>query len=241
MKKYQFYGWEQADVPATSKTYEKIKNPKELYDILSEIWCADTCAPRMRERWSKENQTLGQCSITAFLAQDIFGGKVYGILRPGGNYHCYNVVGDCCFDLTSEQFGDEILDYRENPEQFREVHFQKEEKRQRYEYLKKELETYIGRASEQTKQLYKVLLSKGYPKELCAEIAYKNMNTDYTATRMLGYLYRVTNPRIEDLVDEMLAILSDREAIIQKNNLPNGLYVIVLRNGDKRKVIKYLY
>ncbi len=34
MKKYQFYGWEQADVPATSKTYEKIKNPKELYEIL---------------------------------------------------------------------------------------------------------------------------------------------------------------------------------------------------------------
>ena len=207
--------------------------PKELYDILSEIWCADTCAPRMRERWSKENQTLGQCSITAFLAQDIFGGKVYGILRPGGNYHCYNVVGDCCFDLTSEQFGDEILDYRENPEQFREVHFQKEEKRQRYEYLKKELETYLGRASEQTKQLYKVLLSKGYPKELCAEIAYKNMNTDYTAIRMLGYLYRVTNPRIEDLVDEMLAILSDREAIIQKKELEHAQAVIndMYKNG----------
>ena len=28
MKKYQFYGWEQADVPATSKTYEKIKIQK---------------------------------------------------------------------------------------------------------------------------------------------------------------------------------------------------------------------
>lgn len=233
MKEYKFYGWEQANVPAASKTYEKIKNPKELYDILSEIWCADTCAPRMRERWSKENQTLGQCSITAFLAQDIFGGKVYGILRPGGNYHCYNVVGDCCFDLTSEQFGDEILDYRENPEQFREVHFQKEEKRQRYEYLKKELETYLGRASEQTKQLYIVLLSKGYPKELCAEIAYKNMNTDYTATRMLGYLYRVTNPRIEDLVDEMLAILSDREAIIQKKELEHAQAVLndMYKNG----------
>ena len=100
MKKYQFYGWEQADVPAVAKAYKKIKNPKELYDILSGIWCADTCAPRMRERWSEDNKTLGQCSITAFLAQDIFGGKVYGILRPGGNYHCYNVVGDCCFDLT---------------------------------------------------------------------------------------------------------------------------------------------
>lgn len=59
---------------------------------------------------------------------------------PGGNFHCYNVTEDCRFDLTSEQFGDEILIYDGNPEQFREVHFLKEEKRQRYEYLKKELE-----------------------------------------------------------------------------------------------------
>ena len=29
MKEYKFYGWEQANVPAASKTYEKIKNPKE--------------------------------------------------------------------------------------------------------------------------------------------------------------------------------------------------------------------
>ena len=51
-------------------------------------------------------------------------------------------------------------------------------------------------ASERTDELYRLLLSRGYPKEFCAEIAYKNMNTDYTATRMIGYLYRVTNPRI---------------------------------------------
>ncbi len=72
--------------------------------------------------------------------QDIFGGRVYGIRRPDGNYHCYNVVGDCCFDLTSEQFGDEVLDYQDNPEQFRETHFAKEEKRLRYEYLKNALQ-----------------------------------------------------------------------------------------------------
>lgn len=118
-----------------------VLSPTVLYDILSDIWCADTCAPRLREEWSEENKTLGQCSITAFLAQDIFGGKVYGILRPGGNYHCYNVVGDCCFDLTSEQFGEEAKDlvYENNPEQYREIHFAKEEKRQRYEMLKSEL------------------------------------------------------------------------------------------------------
>ena len=55
-------------------------------------------------------------------------------------------------------------------------------------------------ASERTDELYKVLLDRGYPKEFCAEIVYKNMNTDYTATQMLGYLYRVSNLRIEDLV-----------------------------------------
>lgn len=146
MKEYKFYGWEQADVPAVSDEYKQIKNPKHLYDLLSEIWCAGTCAPRLRDSWTKENMTLGQCSVTAFLAQDIFGGDVYGILRPGGNYHCYNVVGDCVFDLTSEQFAqsnkpgdDEALFYENNPMQSREVHFAKEEKRLRYEYMKEEL------------------------------------------------------------------------------------------------------
>ncbi len=139
MKQYGFYGWEHADVRSVTEDYKGIETPFDLYDALSEIWCADTCAPRMRSEWTPENKTLGQCSITAFLAQDIFGGKVYGILRPGGNYHCYNVIGDCCFDLTSEQFGDEVLCYDGNPEQFREIHFAKEEKRLRYEYLKKAL------------------------------------------------------------------------------------------------------
>lgn len=139
---YRFYGWEQALVAPVDEKYQAIRSPRELYDILSELWCADTCAPRMRQDWSPENKTLGQCSITAFLVQDIFGGKVYGILRPGGNYHCYNVIGDSCFDLTSEQFGEEAkeLVYEGNPEQFREVHFAKEEKRLRYEYLKRALE-----------------------------------------------------------------------------------------------------
>ena len=88
-------------------------------------------------------------------------------------------------------------------------------------------------ASERIDELYKVLLDRGYPKEFCAEIAYRNMNTDYTATRMLGYLYRVSDPRIEDLVDEMLAILSDRDAIIQKKEMEHAQAVIneIYRNG----------
>lgn len=139
MEKYQFYGWEQALVSPITAEYNKIRDPRHLYDLLSEIWCADTCAPRLRDNWTKENKTLGQCSVTAFLVQDIFGGEVYGISRPDGNYHCYNVVGDCVFDLTSEQFGEEVLVYENQPKQCREEHFAKEEKRLRYEYLKREL------------------------------------------------------------------------------------------------------
>lgn len=136
---YTFYGWNHGDVPPVTDEYKGIHTPRQLYDALSDIWCEYTCAPRLREKWSRENRTAGQCSITAFLAQDIFGGKVYGIPLPGGNYHCYNVVGDCVFDLTSEQFPGEVLNYENNPEQFREDHFAREEKRQRYEYLKEQL------------------------------------------------------------------------------------------------------
>ena len=138
-----FYGRAGATVPAVNNEYKGIRTPIDIYEALSNVWCADTCAPRMRDKWTPENMTLGQCSITAFLAQDIFGGEVRGVLREGGNYHCYNVVGDCVFDLTSEQFGEEKLDYSDNPIQTREVHFAKVEKKERYEYLRNALKKYL--------------------------------------------------------------------------------------------------
>ena len=95
----------------------------------------------LRDKWSEDNKTVGQCAITAFLVQDIFGGEVRGIEREDGNYHCYNVVAGKVFDLTSEQFGDEELVYADtDPIQSREEHFKREEKKERYEYLKNKLE-----------------------------------------------------------------------------------------------------
>ena len=46
-------------------------------------------------------------------------------------------VGDSIFDLTSEQFKDTILDYKNVVLQSRDTHFKKIEKKERYEYLKK--------------------------------------------------------------------------------------------------------
>lgn len=141
---YGFAGWKHADAPARSEEYRGIRTPKDLYNALWHVWCAETCAPRMRADWSEDNRTLGQCSVTAFLAQDIFGGKVYGIPLKDGGYHCYNVIGDCVFDLTSEQFPGEKLRYETNPEQLRYEHFRKVEKRARYELLKANLKAYTG-------------------------------------------------------------------------------------------------
>ena len=139
---YKFYGADNCDVSPIVDNL-KIHNPKELYDVLQGAWKKETCAPRMQERWTEENKTLGQCSITAFLVQDLFGGQVYGVLLPDGNYHCFNVIGKALFDLTSEQFQNQKLEYTLNYPQSREVHFKKEEKYQRYIALKNDVIKHI--------------------------------------------------------------------------------------------------
>lgn len=131
---YGFYGSDNCNIKD-----ERGLTPRDYYDILSIIWCEYTCAPRLRQGWSPSDKTLGQCSITAFLMQDFYGGKVMGIPLKDGGFHCFNDVDGCVFDLTSEQFRGEILDYENVSEQFREDHFAKTEKKERYEFLKKRL------------------------------------------------------------------------------------------------------
>ena len=133
---YKFYGWQNtAEVHPLDSKYSKIKDPKVLYDMLDNIWCEYSCAPRLRKDWSVNNKTLGQCSITAFLVQDIFGGEVYGIPLESGGVHCFNNVDGHIFDLASEQFGDKVLDYVNVIKQERESHFSDEDKFNRYKYL----------------------------------------------------------------------------------------------------------
>lgn len=164
---YNFYGWQTAAGKPVNDDFPGIDSPLTMYDYLSRIWCAQTCAPRLREGWSSDNITLGQCSITAFLVQDIFGGKVYGIPREGGNFHCYNDIGSCVFDLTSEQFGEEAasLVYENNPLQSRDVHFAKEEKRLRYELLRERLQRYCNLRShyseEEADRIYRIITPRG--------------------------------------------------------------------------------
>ena len=131
MSAYGFYNSENAP-----------EEVKKLYLALRRAWRADTCAPRMRKDWREDDPSLGQCSVTAFLAQDILGGKVYGVPLGDGNFHCFNVIDSEVFDFTSEQFKKQ-MDYTLEFPQARDVHFAKAEKKARYEQLKcRLLETY---------------------------------------------------------------------------------------------------
>lgn len=69
--------------------------------------------------------------------------------------------------------------------------------------------------TELSMQLYQIMIDRGYPENLC-ELVTRNLNTDYTATRMIGYLSHYSYLPEVEVVDEMLAILSDRNAFIQK-------------------------
>ena len=67
-------------------------------------------------------------------------------------------------------------------------------------------------------KLYNYMLKKGYPEPFCDEVT-QNLNTDWTAQRMIGYLSHYEKLRMEDVADEMLAILSDRAAIMKKKDM----------------------
>ena len=64
-------------------------------------------------------------------------------------------------------------------------------------------------------QLYNLMMERGYPENLC-DLVTRNLNTDYTATRMIGYLSHYSDLPYIEVVDEMLAILSDRNELIKK-------------------------
>ena len=69
--------------------------------------------------------------------------------------------------------------------------------------------------TELSMQLYQMLIERGYQEELC-DVITRNLNTDFTAARMIGYLCQYSYLKEGEVVDEMLSILSDRNALIRK-------------------------
>ena len=72
--------------------------------------------------------------------------------------------------------------------------------------------------SESSIELYEMMLDREYPEEFC-DLVTQNLNTDYTAIRMIQYLSHYQHLPMEEVVDEMLSIISDRNRIMEKKQL----------------------
>lgn len=139
-KQYLYYGAEH-HLEVKNHRYKGVTNIHELYDVLTKCWTRETCTERLRHLWSEQNKTCGQCSITAFLVQDLFGGEIYEIPLDNGGVHCYNLVDGVAVDLASEQFGDKAkdLNYDNKNLQDRAMRMLEPEKAERYANLLKNL------------------------------------------------------------------------------------------------------
>ncbi|MBL6457012.1 hypothetical protein JMJ55_16875 [Belnapia sp. T6] len=77
-------------------------DPAAVQDRLRRSWSAGSSS-----RFRPDNPALGQCSATALVVHQVFGGEVLKTLVPlEGRMapHFYNRIGGRCFDFTAEQF-----------------------------------------------------------------------------------------------------------------------------------------
>ena len=111
----------------------------ELKQLLIKSWNFETCSPGLRDKWSKENSSLGQCATTSLIVNDFFGGKIMRCMASSGS-HYYNILDDELVDLTVEQFLGEIPHYEKGEERTREYLLGNEDTKNRYLLLKEYLE-----------------------------------------------------------------------------------------------------
>ena len=71
-------------------------------------------------------------------------------------------------------------------------------------------------------ELYNLMIRKGYSQEF-AQLVSREMRTEFTGRRMIGYIAaREGALPMEEVADEMMAILSDRERLIKKHISQNA-------------------
>ena len=68
----------------------------------------------------------------------------------------------------------------------------------------------------QSNELYDLMISKGYPAEFASVVA-EQMRTEYTSERMIRYISRCPLLPPQEVADEMLAILADRDSLVRKH------------------------
>ena len=108
----------------------------ELKEILPNVYCKETAHEDWKDKWTKDNPSVGQCVPTALLVQYYFGGEIYKLNNVS---HYFNKINGEIIDLTKDQF-DFDLDYEDS------VHKQPDLKKattlERFHLLKDKVENY---------------------------------------------------------------------------------------------------
>ena len=81
-------------------------------------------------------------------------------------------------------------------------------------------------------ELVRKIVRMGYPEEFGIAVA-NNLRTEKTMSRMIGYLNQAKPKSAEEIADEMLAIMDDRERWIKKKSAEyyNSKYNELIYNG----------
>ena len=82
------------------------------------------------------------------------------------------------------------------------------------------------------RELVETIVRMGYPESFGESIA-ENLRTEKTMSRMIGYLRHARPKSAEEIADDMLAIMEDRERWIQKKSAQfyNSRYNEILNYG----------
>ena len=115
---------------------------RKLKQLLKQSWNLETCSPGLRDKWTEENPSLGQCAITALIVNDFFGGKIMRCMASSGS-HYYNIIDDELVDLTVEQFLGKIPQYEIGEERTREYLLGNKDTKNRYLLLNKNIQESI--------------------------------------------------------------------------------------------------
>ena len=101
-----FFGMELSDKKTLLITDDRISTLGKLHEALTHAWSRETAFPACKGDWSPSNPALGQCTITAMIVHDLFGGTIHRVRLAGGGTHYFNRIDGVYVDLTSSQFAD---------------------------------------------------------------------------------------------------------------------------------------
>lgn len=78
----------------------------KLEKAFRKSWSLDTANPDIRAEWSETNPAYGQCTPTALVISDLYGGK---LIYDKENYHIWNELPDDTEqDFSREQFRENV-------------------------------------------------------------------------------------------------------------------------------------